>query len=619
MSKLQCIIWLLLTVYGLQNCFGQIPSQISFSPSSGFYKDEVDVQLSGFDSIYYTVNGEKPTVSSTLFTVPIRVQKSFPNEISLIQSTHLPYADYWPNDEFGFQTPIQDLRKCTTLKARGFKDGVLQNDVFEAKYFITESPHTTTTVCIDLDSLALFDFDSGIYLPGQFWDTESPDWTGNYFQRGEEWEKPATVTFFDESGEQQFSTQAGVRISGNASRRKPQKSLKLYFRSEYGENDIPNLFFPDRNFDRYKRLVLRTPFTYWYWSGGRNLLFQDALIHRIVWESQADLDVALSKPASVYLNGEYWGIQNIRETHDKFFLSDLTGADRDDINLIDGATLIPRDGDSTQFAELMEFVWNNDLTVSSNYEYVTSKIDVRNYIDYYVMQTYFGNKDWPINNHLVWNIQSENSPFRWFFFDLDGAMDEINLDPFEFMDSGTDYPSVFFRKMMETESFRAQFLERYKRHLENGLKPSKTRKILDQFVAMYQPEVDNHIFRWGNPVNYDKWYQSCLAAYRFFEQRPCVIKEILAERFDSDFDCTYNEIGFQFYPNPSSNFVQLSLEHTSFVNRKIRVINSLGKEVLTDVVTSLNQTLDISTLNQGIYIISISSDLDLHTEKLIVQ
>lgn len=606
MPHIKFILFLLCSTFIWLMTNGQSTNEVSFFPISGFHENEIDVQLSGFDSIYYTVNNEQPTLSSNLYTDPVRVPKSFPNQISLIQSTHLSYEDHWPNNEFGFQPPTQDLRKCTTIKARGFKDGILQNDVFEAKYFITNSPHSFPTFCVDLDSLALFDFDSGIYLPGQFWDHENPGWTGNYYQRGDEWEKPALVTYFDEFGEQKFSLIAGIRVSGNGSRRKPQKSLKLYFRSEYGENDVPNLFFPERNFDRYKRLVLRTPFTYWYWSGGRNLLFQDALIHRIVWECQADLEVSLSKPASVYLNGEYWGIQNIRETHDKFFLSDLTGAERDDINLVDGATLVPRDGDSTQFVELMEFVLNNDLAISSNYEHVTSKIDLRNYIDYYVMQTYFGNKDWPINNHLVWNIQSKNSPFRWFFFDLDGAMDEVDLDPFLFMDSGTDYPSVFFRKIMENEDFRSLFLERYNRHLQNGLRTNRTIEILDEFIALYKPEIENHINRWNNPLDYSSWNKSCLAAYRFFEQRPCLIKDVLQERFGKSqiqsFDCGYHQTDFEVYPNPVSNVLNLKFDSTAFIDSELIIVNSLGTKVSSKKITSMNQLVDVSDLQSGIYI-----------------
>lgn len=604
--------------------FGQIPYQVNFSHPPGFYHTEFTVALSGFDSIYYSVNGTDPNTSSPLYNAPIVIEKSFANSASTIQSTHLPYADYWPNDEFGFQPPKGDLRKVITLKARGVQNGILSDDIYESKYFINSKKHTISTFCIDADSLALFDFDSGIYVPGQFWEEENANWSGNYFQRGDAWEKRASVTFFDENGSQQFSTEVGIRISGNASRRKPQKSFKLYFRNEYWQNEVPNLFFPDRPIETYKRLILRTPFTYWYWSGGRNLLFQDALIHRIVWESNANLDVSLSKPASIYINGEYWGIQNIRETHDKFFLEKLTGADRDDINIVDGTTLIARDGDASQFANLMDFVKSNDLTNSENYAYVASKIDVANYIDYYVMQTYFGNKDWPVNNHLVWNIQSESSPFRWFFFDLDGALDELDLDPFQFMENENENTTVLFRKLMENDAFNQRFLARYVRHLNNGLKPSRVSKILDEFVALYAPEVESHIGRWNNPIDYNQWYSSCISAHRFFEQRGCYIKSFLINRFGdsklSEFDCNYSneQTGFAIYPNPASTKIIVAFKNTNVLNQQLSILNNIGTLVKEVNVRYLKQEIDVSELSQGVYFVRISLKNEVLIEKLII-
>jgi len=76
----------------------------------------------------------------------------------------------------------------------------------------------------------LFDDEKGIYVPGKLFDPANPYWSGNYHQRGDIWERPAILEYF-EGNILKYRTDIGIRIHGEFSRSFPIKSLRLYARN----------------------------------------------------------------------------------------------------------------------------------------------------------------------------------------------------------------------------------------------------------------------------------------------------------------------------------------------------------------------------------------------------
>ncbi|WP_299050214.1 DM13 domain-containing protein [uncultured Polaribacter sp.] len=71
-----------------------------------------------------------------------------------------------------------------------------------------------------------------------------------------------------------------------------------------------------------------------------------------------------------------------------------------------------------------------------------------------------------------------------------------------------------------------------------------------------------------------------------------------------------------FYPNPAKN--NLTISNTENINGEIRIYNVLGKQVLQQSNIS-NQTIDISNLNSGIYMLTINADGRSKTQKLVIE
>lgn len=616
---------------GQSNTLTHFETEISFSQPPGFYPDDFMLQINCDDSVYYTTDGSVPTTSSHLYQSPIEITSDRPNSISLIPTNYMSYDPaVFPNNQFGFRTPPVDINKGTVVRAMAFKNGNASSRVHTKTYFTGDIGYTIPTFSIAMDSVDLFDFNTGIYVPGTHLDSTNMVWTGNYYNGGINWEKPGHVEFFDPNGQQQFSSEIGIRISGQKSRSAPQKSLRLYFREKYGLSKVHYPFFPKYYHSEFKRIMLRSSFTYWW---GRNTLFQDDLIQTIAAQSEWNLDVQRTSPAVLFINGEYWGIQNIRERQDKHYLSTIHDINKDGVNIIEGNTAVI-EGSAADFHALIFYVDANDLSLPQHYDFVKSRIDIDSYIDYYIIEMYFNNLDWPWNNVKLWKRQTPNAKWRWLLYDLDATMLSPDNNPFEQIESSAspnsqyyNVQSILFTKLLENTDFRSAFVKRFNYHLHYTFDPKKLEPFLDNFKTIYAPEVKEHVHRWGNPSSYGNWSESCDFISEFFRIRPCYMRDFLLEEFESEelehFDCSYTNLDetVTVFPNPSAGNVSILLNEyipTEAPFIYFDVYTQMGRLVCSHRNEGKLSQLDLTHLSNGIYHVKITYKGKNTTRKLVI-
>jgi hypothetical protein len=599
-------------------------SDLEFSHEAGFYSGSFQLTIGSTDPVYYTLDGSVPTLTSTLVTGPIVFAVNPENILSTIPTTHLPYANEWPNAEFGFQEPATNQDKAVVLRAQSYSNGEPSSKVYTRTFFISNNQYSYPVFSLITDSLSLFDYDTGLFVPGVSLDSGNLNWSGNYFGDGKDWERDCHIEMFD-NGTLKVSDDVGFRITGNGSRVMPQKSVKLYWRNEYGNSSVTYPFFKNRAYSEYKRLTLRSSFTYWYWSGGNNTLFQDDILHRIIADSDADLETQSSRPSILFINGEYWGIQNMRETHGNHYLSNLYGFDRDSIDIIDGNNLSAEEGSAEDFESLFEFIRTNDLTDAANYDHVKKKIDLPNYIDYFIMETYFGNRDWPINNVRIWKPQRTDAKWRWLLFDLDGCVPEDEHDSFAFRADSAQTQATIFNKLIQNDSFKEAFINRYIHHFNTTFSPSRITSVINDFRNMYSKEIQGHIDRWNNPRTIGDWQSSCKVFQNFVVRRPCLMKEKLANEFNLTGrfweDCRQIDSDFEIevFPNPSDGIFTIRIDHPILLNGTLSVTNVHGQLLYTSKLDNLLQTIDLSQFRNGVYFIRAAKDGIAKTTKIIIQ
>lgn len=524
------------------------PPQLSHIP--GFYTSAFDLEISHPDenvTIYYTLDGSVPDEESPVYSTPVSIfnRTDEPNDLSTIRTNH---ATSW----FRSQDPKDEVRKGTVLRIKVVKSGYLP--VFTAAtYFVFangNATHHLPVISLSTDNRNLFSEETGIYVPGNHYIQDRDD-TGNYYLRGYKWEREATMEFFEPDGTRGFFQNVGIRIHGGWTRRLPQKSLRVYARSEYGESRINYPVFPDQEYETYDRLILR--------NSGNDFgftMFRDAAAQLIV--KHFNMDTQAYRPAAVYINGEYWGLHNIRERYDAHYLERVYGIDPENIDYLSGRWT-EEEGSNLGYAALLNFIENKDLSLSQNMGHVRRNIDLDNLLDYYTAQVYFANIDWPQNNMEFWRLRvpyREEAPpghdgrWRWMLYDLDqsfgasigtaGAAPNENFDMIEWIlaeknpVNNREWPGLIFRKLLQNPDFKNSFMNRIADHLNTSFQPRRMTAIVDSIKALIEPEMENHFDRWIYPKNYSAWESNIEKMYAFINLRSEYLRKHVMNHFGID-------------------------------------------------------------------------------------
>ena len=623
---------------GTSNSLSITLNQIESSHQSGFYNSKFELELiSNYKEslIYYTLDGSTPTTNDFLYTAPILIQNNT-NNINLIPTTPLKGA---PQLSEFIWLPAKNINKASILRFGAFQNDSIQGSVQSRIYFIGDDfkkRYKFPIISLITDSLNLFDYEDGIYIPGKTFDDAgflNSYWpVGNYHNRGIEWEKNVHISYFEHNLELGFETNAGMRIRGFGSASFPQKSLNIYFREEYGLSSVNYPIFLSASTETNKRLILR--------NSGNDFLsthFKDALLQDLV--SSADLETQKFRPSVVFLNGEYWGIHNIREKYDRHYFKYNYMLDEDSINVINLCGSEIEDGDIDNYFEIVDFVENNDLSIEKNYDFFTQNIDVENFIDFLITEIYYANYDWPCNNYKLWKSSSDTSKWRFLMYDLDYTFghnersDYTALSLNHATSLAKEWPhcpcsNLFFRKALENTEFKSQFINRFLFHLKNTFSSAKVLSKIEEYQLLFEPEITEHIDRWGYPNSMMDWYEKIYILKEFAINRPCFISTHIIKFFDlKDFDFDCDEINqqnyeFNIYPNPNDGQVKVLTNFPISDIKQLSIYDIMGNIVYqeNDCSFLLNneQVLDLDFLSNGLYSIYFSTTNFYGHKKLLI-
>ncbi len=498
--------------------------------------------------IRYTLDGSTPDEESERYTEPITItdRSAEPNDLSeILEITHR----YAPAG-----TPFETVFKGTVVRARAFRDGDLPGPVMTETYFIHPDGHARYTfpvVTVNTDREHFFDHDTGIYVLGrvheEWLDAGGTNFNGgapaNYNRRGEEWERPAHFALYETDGTRSVSQDIGVRIHGGWSRAFPHKSLRLYSRSDYGESRFRYRFFEGLELDNFNRLILR--------GSGQDqtaTMFRDVYIQESV--RHMNFDIQHFRPVIAFLNGEYWGIYNIRQRYDRFYFETHYGVGEDQLDLLTNSAENPKHGSGADFIAMRDFIREEDLSDDALYAQVARQMDIENFIDYYIANIFADNTDWPHNNIDYWRknhgeyrpdapIPEHDGRWRWVLVDTDFGFGWRSAPQNATMSRVTGFgrepwSNTLFDGLLENRGFRDAFLNRFADMLNTTFLPERMTSMLDSLKTIYAPEIAEHINRrgdagnWPYPLNYEEWVDKVDVIRRFAERRPGYMWDQLA-------------------------------------------------------------------------------------------
>ncbi|MBR4961907.1 MAG: CotH kinase family protein [Clostridia bacterium] len=392
---------------------------------------------------------------------------------------------------------------------------------------------------------------------------------------GKDWERPAHIEIFDADGKWMVSQNGGVRVFGGSSRTLPQKSLRLvarkdgyYDASKYngrGSFDVP--LFSGRLIEdgtesgtlleKYDRFVLR--------NGGNDSLqatAADPLQMTLLRDNAANtfaaavapaLTVQHSQMAAVFLNGEYYGILDMKEDVNDNYIRNVYGLpDKDNITVIKSELDTTRhctkhtsggecrfcnvwffyevdDGAESELDVLTELLEKAAGTAPETaFQYIAAAFDMDSLIQYYALNLYLSNTDWPHNNVRLWRYTGEpiegitvtDGLWRFSLRDMDFTMGRYDCLVLPEIDTSADvdtfrrclgnywdedyddlYPdSLLLQSLLDcclqNDTFRTRFTE-YCRTLASDANRDLLLSMIDTAAAGIRSEIPYHLERWA--------------------------------------------------------------------------------------------------------------------------
>jgi hypothetical protein len=504
----------------------------------GWYPDPVAVNFVSSQpnvQIRYTTDGNDPTILSPLWQGPLTLhnRSSEPNGISTI-STVLPNLPEPVNELDWWFPPATLIPKIHTIKARCFATGALPSSVVTKSYLVGIDHYDFPVVSLTFDPDDLFDPDTGIFIAGNGYDGVFFE-TANFMQN---WDVPLHTEWFNTNGNLVYQKECEAEIHGTYTARAGMKSLRL--KTSGIDNDVLSYpFFGNDYLSSFRYLILRN-------SGNdvHKTLFRDAFVENLMGEQ--NLDVSNFTPYIVFINGEYWGIHNLQERMRENFVSEHYNIPVTELDVIE-KNLDVNAGDSVDYSALLTYLEQNDETQPWVWQYLETKIDMRNLREYMAGQIYAGNTDWPGNNIRYWRKRvpyTPNAPYghdgrwRWLVYDMDFSYG-LYQNPYWTHDTlnralsdSLGWRTFLLRNLIQNEGFKRDFLNTIADRLNYNWQPSRVIAMIDQYETLYETSMPLHIDRWQLPSSMAIWRGEVNALRTFAINRPDFLRNLVVNRFN---------------------------------------------------------------------------------------
>ena len=454
-----------------------LPSPV-FSLSGGVYKTGQTLSLSlpegtpediSLSDIYYTLNGTEPTENSNSYSEELKISKITPVRAKIISSKYL------------------------------------QNRSVTQTYIIFSGNITLPVIAVNLDPDYLWNDDFGIYVKGSGKYGKTGNGRDDKVNWNNNWRRPMNVEYFPSQNERAVINQLGeLRISGGWSRAHNLKSLILYANKRFGEKRYDYQLFSQKPNQEIKSFMLR--------NSGNDFggsFFRDAAI-QLFMGGRVDLDYQAYQPAIFYLNGEYYGILNLRErSTDDYVFANYNGLE--DIDMFERVDKDPRRelkvGDWIAYNELMSKLSKSVDKI--DFEEIERLVDVNEFMNFMILQTYVGNTDFPSNNFVMWRPRTPTGKWRYILKDTDFGLDDGRLDHNTILhyisNNRTDQDRTLFSALLSHEPFKTEFYSRFAIYMGDILSPRATSHVIDSIRHLVEPEMLRHRNRWHGTQNLNNW------------------------------------------------------------------------------------------------------------------
>jgi gliding motility-associated-like protein len=483
---------------------GYAPTPL-FSLPAGFYPATQIVTILALPStsisIYYTLNGSEPTTASTLY-----------NSLSPISIT------------------VNTVLRAITVTTSTLN--ILPSFMETNTYFIGESINS---------QYGVVSISGGAPLTTLLGGTQN---------------KPRTHFEYFEDNLFVTETYGLSNKHGNDSWAYQQRGIDFETKDDYGYNNaLKATFFSDwkqglstRNEFPHVMLKAAASDNFPGDKPAKACHMRDAFVQTYAFRKGLELDGRRNKHVLTFVNGQYWGIYELREPFSEDYTDHYYKQPGDSIdNLAFWGGLQIRNGSDTGWVNLYNFVMANSMTNLANYNYVNSKLSFSSIIDYMIYNSYVVNSDFVNWNSAWWRgraTQGSKKKWRYWMWDMDNVYDlgenfsgipttGMNADPcaYETVFTGAGpnqgHPDII-KKLMTNPDFKSLYINRYADLLNTAFKCDSIMDHFNHFKNILTPEMPRHIAKWGSVSNnLAKWNKNMDSLQSKIQQRCSYIEQAI--------------------------------------------------------------------------------------------
>ncbi len=433
------------------------------SLTSGVYAEKVTVELSASGTIYYTLDGSRPTTKSKVYTDPIVIDgittiRAFCAEedrsSELVSYTYLVGVQH--------ELPVVSIA-IPQDKLNGYR-GVLNH--------------------IDAD-----------------------------------YEYEAVVTLI-EDGEEKFSVPFGFRLHGNDSRKGAKQNFQLRFRSEYGAGKLNYKLFDDLDITEFNSLLLKGGSEKWY----SDIICDE--VATAVPHGTTSLYTQAMKPVVLYLGGKFWGVYFFRERFSDDYVASHMGVSAESVDILESSAAWPETERAMDFQDLRKYVRSHDMSQDEHFNYLMEQIDAQSLIDWYICRSYVGDQD-TANVRRFRTVEGDGKwrwmyfDLDWAFYN------HRNERPIASIMASGGGDKLLINGLLDHPKGRDMFLKRYAELMGTILNEEYFVSTIDRIAAMIEPDMAQDRVRWGQSYSgWEKAVEALRTYFKDGARDATVLKDI---------------------------------------------------------------------------------------------
>ncbi|MBX3724490.1 MAG: CotH kinase family protein [Xanthomonadales bacterium] len=465
-------------------------SRPTLSVAAGAYQGSVTLAMASAgnnEQIRYTTNGATPTASSSLYTAPIM------------------------------------LNQTAVVRARAFStDADILPSFIETRTYLIDETFTLPVFSFsgDQDLLSLFGGNQNLEPLGHF-------------------------EYFEADGQFVDGNFGDFNKHGNDSWSYPQRGVDFVSRDDYGyKRRLEHRFFETSDRTRFRRLMVKAAANdnYPFQNGGAHI--RDSYIQHLSQLAGLDLDERSSSHVLLFVNGQYWGVYDLRERVDDnnytdyYYGQDYTYRESDVhlqfLKTWQGTTAhFGNQPALNDWASLRQYVQNNNMGDPQHYAYVQGQLNIDSLIDYFVINSWVVSRDW-LNYNTGWwrglNPAGSAQQWRYILWDLEAALGHFhnytNLPnpthtappcQAEALPVGNGHTQILSKLIQQNPEVRRRYVTRYIDLLNTHFSATNAVAVLDGMIDTIAPEMPRQIARWGG--NLTTWQNNVAAVRNFVNNR----------------------------------------------------------------------------------------------------